>query len=166
MVEVRRDVGAGEVMRALTNAGAWLFSPRGDGRERKLDAGPFDMEDADEVPVDRAAYLTPEEGKLRVYRCRTCEVRIAQEADLCRRAERDPEHPEWGTYGATFTRTFNLFHKDGMVACHRCHTQLFPYDPKDPTMLTLPLIWKGKRVFTKTALRATFVLSVPTGGVY
>ena len=33
---------------------------------------------------DARAYLEAEPGKLRVFRCPDCEVRVAQEADLCR----------------------------------------------------------------------------------
>ena len=33
---------------------------------------------------DARAYLEAEPGKLRVFRCPDCEVRVAQAADLCR----------------------------------------------------------------------------------
>jgi len=105
--------------------------PRADGRRRAVRSGDLETEtDGDSV----RAYVMPEEGKLRVFRCPECEVRIAQEADLCRR----PSFKRWHL-AATFTRTFNLVRVEDSVCCLRCGTSLFPYDDKDPTMLTLPL---------------------------
>ena len=49
------------------------------------------------------AYLEVEAGKLRVYRCPSCGVRVANEADVCRAASLKRK-----AYGATFRQTFNL----------------------------------------------------------
>ena len=67
-------------------------------------------------PEDEArAYLEAEPGKLRVFRCPDCEVRVAQEADLCRRPSLSR-----GVLAATFTRTFNMVQVEGSVCCCRC----------------------------------------------
>ena len=122
--------------------------PRNDGRRRKLWTGK--VNDSDEAT---RSYLNAEQGKLRVFRCPECGVRVAQEADVCLRPSL-----ERGQLAATFTRTFNLVRVDGSVCCCRCGVHLFPFDEKDPAMLTLPLYWEGNRVFQKTALRCTVVL--------
>ena len=131
--------------------------PRNDGRRRKLWTGK--VNDSDEAA---RSYLNAEQGKLRVFRCPECGVRVAQEADVCLRPSL-----ERGQLAATFTRTFNLVRVDGSVCCCRCGVHLFPFDEKDPAMLTLPLYWEGNRVFQKTALRCTVVLDMGAlGGVF
>jgi hypothetical protein len=85
-------------------------SARNDGRVRAVAAGEL------AEPEDEArAYLEAEPGKLRVFRCPDCEVRVAQEADLCR-------HPSLsrGVLAATFIRTFNMVQVEGSVCCCRC----------------------------------------------
>ena len=47
---------------------------------------------------------------------------------------------------------------EGSVCCARCGVHLFPFDPRDPGLLTLPLYWFGERLFKKTHLRCTVVL--------
>ena len=130
--------------------------PRADGRRRASWEGELEGE-TDEEAVK--AYVLPEAGKLRVFRCPECEVRIAQEADVCRQ----PSLKRW-KLSATFTRTFNLVRAGGSVCCLRCGAAFFPFDDKDPAMLTLPLYWDDKRVFKKTELRATVVLDMPSPG--
>jgi hypothetical protein len=131
-------------------------SARNDGRARAVAAGELpDPED------DARAYLEAEPGKLRVFRCPDCEVRVAQEADLCRR----PSLAR-GVLAATFTRTFNMVQVEGSVCCCRCGVGLFPFDAKDPALLTLPLYWGGKRVFKKTALRLTVVQDMASSPIF
>ncbi len=52
------------------------------------------------------------------------------------------------------------------VCCCRCGLGLFPFDGKDPALLTLPLYWGGKRVFKKTALRLTVVQDMASSPVF
>ena len=54
-----------------------------------------------------------------MFRCPDCEVRVAQETDLCRR----PSLAR-GVLAATFTRTFNMVQVEGSVCCYRCGLDL------------------------------------------
>jgi hypothetical protein len=131
-------------------------SARNDGRGRAVAAG-----ELPEPEEEARAYLEAEPGKLRVFRCPDCEVRVAQEADLCRR----PSLAR-GVFAATFTRTFNLVLVEGSVCCCCCGLDLFPFDAKDPALLTLPLYWGDKRVFKKTALRLTVVQDMASSPIF
>ncbi len=73
--------------------------------------------------------MEPEPGKLGVFRCPDSEVRVAQEADLCRR----PSLVR-GVLAATFARTLNMVQVEGSVCCCAGHG-LFPFDAKDPALL-------------------------------
>jgi hypothetical protein len=73
-------------------------SARNNGRARAVAA--------DELPEpedEARAYLEAEPGKLGVFRCPDCEVRVAQEAYLCRR----PSLAR-GVLAATLIRTLNM----------------------------------------------------------
>jgi hypothetical protein len=72
-------------------------SARNDGWARAVAAGEL-LEPEDEA----RAYLEAEPGKLGVFRCPDCEVRVAQEADLCRR----PSLAQGVLTAATFTRIY------------------------------------------------------------
>jgi len=126
--------------------------PRNDGRVRSAWTG-----EPNEGEEEYKAYLFAEPDKLRVFRCPECEVRIAQEADVCRRPSLNNND-----FTATFTRTFNMVRVQDSVCCCRCGVHLFPYDSRDPMFLTLPLYWEGKRVFLKTALRCIVVVTSRT----
>ncbi len=114
-----------------------------DGRHRSLWDGEIIDDDA-----DASAFITPRKGELQVYRCCKCACRIANEAEICRPADLPGR-----LLGATFVRTFNLTIDDEWVRCVRCGHSLFPNDPRDPALLTLPLYWDGHRTLDKSPLR-------------
>ena len=122
--------------------------PRNDGRRRELWTG--DLPDDEE---SARAYLEVEAGKLRVYRCPSCGVRVANEADVCRAASLKRK-----AYGATFRQTFNLLEWGPHVCCLRCGKVHFPFDPLDNKMRTVPLYWNGERTLDKSPARCLIVL--------
>ena len=60
----------------MTCEGSFQQHPRSDGRRRSRWEGELEGEVDDEDVV--RAYVLPEEGKLRVFRCPECDVHIAQ----------------------------------------------------------------------------------------
>jgi len=70
----------------------------------------------------------------------------------------------FGSYLFVHVQHGDMVQMEGSVCCCRCGVHLFPFDKKDPALLTLPLYWEGKRVFKKTALRCTVVQDM--GGTY
>ena len=109
-------------------------SARNNGRARAMTAG--------ELPESGRGAGVPGGGARQAPHAPLpdCEVRVAQEADLCRR----PSLAR-GVFAATFTRTFNMVQVEGSVCCCRCGLGLFPFDAKDPALLTLPLYWGGQQ---------------------
>ncbi len=100
-----------------------------DGRARAVTAGELPE------PEDEArAYLEAEPGNFGVFRRPDCKVRVAQEADLCRRPSLTR-----GVLAATFTRTFNMLQVEGSVCCCRCG--LAPFCP----VLLTSTSWRATR---------------------
>ncbi len=56
-------------------------------------------------------------------------------------------------YARTLTRTVNVKVEDKGGGWVRCGEALFPCDPRDPALLTVPLYWDGRRTLGKSPLR-------------
>lgn len=116
----------------------------GDGRDRKCQSVP----PPDLTEAQARSYIEADKTSLKVFRCPTCEVRIANECDAVRRAKFGKQ-----PLSVTFKRVFNLVKVGEQVACYRCGTDLFPYDAMDPFMLTIPLYHNDKPTLVKNAYR-------------
>lgn len=87
------------------------------------------------------------------YACPTCEIRIANEEDMIKK----PFSNNNGDVcvNATYSRAYNLVHRQKNVCCYRCNTRLVDYDAQDPFMLTVPLYKAGN---TRTLLKREYRL--------
>ena len=108
---------------------------------------------------------TRQTAQLKVYACPTCEVRVANEADMVTRPyywpRKDVERLETRetqfSLIAVFKRTFNLVRVENDVCCYRCHAKLFDYHPRDPFILAIPMMLSQNK---KTLLKREYRLLV------